>query len=262
MDRNRKIYEHARRYLLSFEQISNEMLDAQLNEWRTQTECLNDLSKVFHVMINAFTSPQGKGNYIGDTDKLRPFLFDFDHGEVLAEYNSWEELFDAIITSDYTPPGRMDKNNPRNTWVQFCKCILSIAKFLSIYKDVGEFNQFVQGFYLNEYSRVALPLLLEKEIFGYGFAVSCDFLKDAGYPEFIKPDTHVNDIAKNLGITHSTDNYQIFKDLIVYCRSINKLPFEVDKLFWLVGSGRFYLYDVRINTSKWDFINSFQRIGG
>ena len=57
MDRNIKIYEHAKEYLLSFDQISSEMLDAQLNEWRTQTKGLKDLSKLFHQMIDGFTTP-------------------------------------------------------------------------------------------------------------------------------------------------------------------------------------------------------------
>lgn len=262
MDRNRKIYEYAKEYLLSFEEISNEMLDAQLNEWRTQIGGLNDMPELFHRMIGAFTTPQGKGNYIGNIDKLNPFLFEFDHRKVLAKYDSWEGLFRVILASDYTPPGKMDKDNPKNTWVQFCKCILSIARFLSTYKDVNEFNEFVQSFYVNEYSRVALPLLLEKEIFGYGFAVACDFLKDAGYPEFIKPDTHVNYIAKELGITQSKDNYQIFKDVIVYCRSIGQLPYEVDKLFYLIGSGKFYLFNIKVNTSREGFVRGFKKIGG
>ena len=97
------------------------------------------------------------------------------------------------------------------------------------YKNIDEFNRFVEGFYTNEYSRVALPLLLEREIFGFGFALACDFLKDSGYPEFIKPDTHIKDIARGVGITQSSDQYQIFKNVITYCRSINRLPYEVDK---------------------------------
>lgn len=71
MDRNKRIYEYAIEYVLGFEQINREMLDAQLNEWRTQTKGLTDLSKIFHVMIDEFITPQGKGNYIGSTDNLR-----------------------------------------------------------------------------------------------------------------------------------------------------------------------------------------------
>lgn len=122
------------------------------------------------------------------------------------------------------------------------------------YDSIDEFDRFVQGFYTNQYSRLALPLLLKQELFGFGFALACDFLKENGYPEFIKPDTHINDIAKELGLTKATTNFEIFKDVEAYCQRINKLPYEIDKLFWLVGSGRFYLFDVKINSSKWEFV--------
>jgi hypothetical protein len=155
----------------------------------------------------------------------------------------------------------MDKNNNKNYWVIYCKAILSIAQFLSAYRTISEFNNFIEGFYTNEYSRVALPLLLEKEIFGFGFALACDCLKENGYPFFVKPDTHINDIAIGLGITKANSDYQIFKDVEAYCQRVNKIPYEVDKLFWLVGSGNFYLYNKKINASKWKYLEAIRGTG-
>ena len=77
-------------------------------------------------------------------------------------------------------------------------------------------------------------------------------------PEFIKPDTHINDIAQGLGITRSSRNYQIFKDVEAYCARINVTPYAVDKVFWLVGSGNFYLSGIKVNSSKHDFISSIK----
>ena len=148
----------------------------------------------------------------------------------------------------------MEKSNNKSYWVIYCKAILSIAKFLSSYKSIDEFDKFVEGFYLNEHSRLSLPLLLKQELFGFGFALACDFLKEHGYPEFIKPDTHINDIFKGLGLTKATTDFEVFKDVLAYCKRINVLPYEVDKLFWLVGSGNFYLYDIEIKSSKNKFL--------
>ena len=75
---------------------------------------------------------------------------------------------------------------------------------------------FIKGFLTNEQSKLALPLLLSEEIFGFGFALACDFLKDNVSPEFLKPDTHINDIALGLGITTSTNNFHIFKSCILH----------------------------------------------
>lgn len=255
VNRMSQIFESAKKYLLSFDAVTEEMLDLQLNEWKQAKPAT--LNALFRAMIAHAQNRQGMPNSIGDINNLQNILFDFNPKAVFAHYGSWEILFDTIAQSSYTPPGRMQKDNPKNYWVIFCKSILSISEFLLSFETIENFDTFVQGFYTNEYSRLALPLLLEKEIFGYGFALACDFLKDNGYPEFVKPDTHIIDIANGLGITRSNNQYQVFKDVIVYCRAINKLPYEVDKLFWLVGSGNFYLSNTKINTSKTDFITEF-----
>ena len=42
-------------------------------------------------------------------------------------------------------------------------------------------------------------------------------------------------------------------------KSIKKTPYEVDKLFWLVGSGNFYLDNIRINTNRSWFIDHIKQ---
>jgi hypothetical protein len=199
-------------------------------------------------------------NVIGDIDKLSSYIYNWDYEKVNNKYKSWEELFDIIKSSSYVPPGKMLKNNSHSLWVQFFKSIISISLFVSRFKNIEEFNKFVETFYFNEETRIALPLLIKEEIFGYQFALACDFLKENGYPEFIKPDVHITDIFKGLKLTTGNNDFQIFRDVIKFSKSINKLPYEIDKLFWLIGSGKFYLNDIKIKTSKEDFINSIINI--
>jgi len=245
-------YNKAKEYLLSFENVTDEILEKQLKEWEKQKpQSMNELFKAFLVNVK---NRQGMPNSIGDIDKLSKLLFDFNHIEVLNKYPTWELLFDAIEQSEYTPPGRMRKLNNKNYWVIYCKSILSIASFLKPYKTVRDFQEFIDGFLTNEQSKLALPLLLAEEIFGFRFALACDFIKENISAEFIKPDVHINKLAQDLDITQSTNNFHIFKDVLAYCDRINKLPYEVDKIFWLVGSGNFYLSDVKIKSSKKGFL--------
>jgi len=254
---DREYLEAARKYLLSFGPVTEQMIDRHLSEWKERKP--SSLSGLFRAFIMHAQNRQGMPNAIGDIDNLSPFLLGFNPKDVLSTYSSWGDLFDTI-QSNYTPPGRMERGNNRNYWVIYCKAILSIAQFLSSYESLEDFDDFVSGFLTNEYSLLALPLLLEREIFGFGFALACDCLKENGYPQFIKPDTHLNDISRGLGITEATASFQVFKDVERYCKRINALPYEVDKLFWLVGSGRFYLFDIKVNSSKWDFIKSVERM--
>lgn len=199
---------------------------------------------------------RGMRNYIGNIETLRKVLFEFHPGKVVQHYPTWRDLFNTIKQQKVKVPSKMEPDNPRNSWVIYTKAVISCAQFLSSFKDAQDFHKFVGTFYTNEHSRLALPLLLAEEIFGFGFALACDFLKDNGYPEFIKPDTHVKDIARGVGITRADTDYGVFKDVVAYCAANGLVPYEFDKLLWLIGSGKFYLTPLEVPTSKWEFIKS------
>ncbi len=249
---HRKIFDEAHEYLLSFDPIDENMLDKHINSWR---ECKNQsVQDLLWGMLESVSNKQAMPHTIGPIEKLKPFLEDFIPSRIIEKYdNDWEKLF-KTIKNNYKPPGRMAIDNPKSYWVIFCKSVLSVSHFLSRFSSLDEFDNFVSQFYLNEYTRVALPLLLEKEVFGLGFALACDFLKENGYPKFVKPDVHIKAIFHGTGISKSDSDYDVFKDVIRFSEDINELPYCVDKLFWLVGSGRFYLDDVKIDTNRHEFI--------
>ena len=248
-------YNEAIDYLLTFDGITKDVLDEYTNKEKWKSRKPNDMKELFKRFLHHAKNKQGMPNSIGNVGKLSEILFNFNHNKIIAEYRTWEDVFDAIQDSNYRPPGRMEKYNNRSYWVQYCKSIMSIANFISNYKNLDEWNEFVNGFLTNEQSKLALPLLLKEEIDGFGFALACDFIKESVSPQFVKPDVHINWIALKLGITQSTKDYQIFKDVELYCNEINELPYAVDKIFWLVGSGNFHLHDIKIKCSREEFTN-------
>lgn len=81
------------------------------------------------------------------------------------------------------------------------------------------------------------------------YSRSIDIYKD---PDIIKKlDLSIKQKLKN---KNTKKDIEIFRAMIEYSRSIDKLPYEIDKLFWLVGSGNFYLMNISIKTSMDDFI--------
>jgi hypothetical protein len=116
------------------------------------------------------------------------------------------------------------------------------------------------SFNFNEHSKLALPLLLKEEIFGFGFALACDFLKENGYKGYLKPDTHINDICRALGITEATNDFGVFKDAVAYCETNSLVPYEFDKLLWLIGSGHFYQSKILVPVDKEVFIRRMQTL--
>jgi len=69
----------------------------------------------------------------------------------------------------------------------------------------------VESFYANEYSKLALPLLLSEEIYGFGFALACDFLKSNGYKEFVSQTRNIKELTKAFGITTAITDYEVFR---------------------------------------------------
>lgn len=254
----RDIYEAAYDYLLSFNAVDEPLIEEHLNRWEEGTA--SDITELYRGLLEASQNRQGMPNAIGDVDALADYLYGFSPMEVLATYDAWDDFFSTIEESEYTPPGRMERDNSRGYWVQFSKSIMSGARFLNRFDDIEEFNGFVESFYSSEYTQYSLPLLLGEEIHGLQFALACDFLKENGYPEFAKPDVHLKDIFLGTGLSDSNDDFDIFIDIIRFADQIDERPYRVDKLFWLVGSGRFYLEtpEVIVPTDKQEFIDRVQ----
>ncbi len=160
---------------------------------------------------NAGMKPGVIGGAVGGVDKLGPVLCDFDPVRVLEKYpNGWEEVFDDIRTR-LKPKGRV-RNTPRALWPQYCRSIISGAEFLSRFATAEEFYAWADSFDENERDRTELPMHLAKEIHGLGFALACDFLKEMGYANFSKPDVHIKDIFRAIGLcSHGADDYEVFR---------------------------------------------------
>lgn len=253
-----KIFNLGKRYLLSFPDVSEELLLRHLRfpiERRPKSK-----EQLFRSLIDHAQNRQGMPNAIGRIDQYKSTLLDFDPEKVCERYESWESLFNNIA-ANHTPPGRMVKENSHNYWVIYCKAILSIAKYLKRFPNIQDFDEYIKIFITDHPdTRIALPLILSEELFGFRFALACDFLKENISPEFIKPDTHIRDIFSGLGFScNDSSDFQLFRDVIAFSRDIGESPYSVDKLFWLIGSGNFYLNKIEVNSKKYDFIDQVKK---
>jgi hypothetical protein len=97
---------------------------------------------------------------------------------------------------------------------------------------------------------------------GFGLALSCDFLKSLGYVNFGKPDTILRALFADLGLSASDDARQVLGAMSRVAYNVGVTTYNVDMLFWLIGSGKFYLDGVNIGRRRSDFIEFAQaRLG-
>lgn len=168
------------------------------------------------------------------------------------------------IKTKLKPRGEL-RTEPQSIWPKYCRTILSGASFLSQFSTADEFYEWVNSFDSDDRMRVALPMLLAKEVDGFGFALACDFLKELGFYNFAKPDVHLRDIFEALGLCAvKANDYQLFKAILRVAKNSRKTPYAVDKIFWLIGRGRFYKHpsignEGRTGSQKKNFINFAQK---
>jgi hypothetical protein len=254
--RDRESYTLAREYLLSLDGVTPEVLDRHLSP--SAVERPDSLAGIYkHLLETAQNRNMSRnviGRAIGGIDNLGGLLCRFRPAGVVEKYgNSWEGVLDDIITQ--LKPGGKIRRSPRSLWPQFCKTITSGAEFLAKFSKASDFYEWVEYFDQDDRARPALPMLLSYEIHGLGFPLACDFVKELDYPNFGKPDVHLKKIFAALELSVTEDNYQVFKAIVRVARNVGVPPYNVDKLFWLIGSGNFYLDGTKVGRHRDKFID-------
>ena len=266
--KDKKVYEEARSFLLAStpDEITEEVLESYLSLPSPihKNISLNDL---FHRLLASAQNANMKagviGGSIGGVKNLGQVLFNFEPNKVLEKYSgNTEELLDNIIKT-LKPKGKI-RRTPRSIWPKYCRTIISGAEFIAQFTDSKEFLVWVDHFYNDKKSLSALPMILEAEIYGIGFPLACDFLKELGYINYGKPDVHIIEIFEATGLTEKgASNYQVLKAITRISENLKLSAYNVDKLFWLIGSGYFYEHteigkEGRVGRMKESFIEHME----
>lgn len=131
-------------------------------------------------------------------------------------------------------------------WRKYAKSIITGASFMLSFKNYAEFKSTFDSFDSNDMTREALALLISTKIFNMGFALACNWLKELGYYQYAKPDTHTKDICAALNLAENNDDIECFEAMVKIAKSAEVSAYKVDKVWWLICSGNFYRYNVKL----------------
>ena len=184
--------------------------------------------------------------------EMRSILFEYSPAEILSAYKNSDELLEKFRIKF----NLQNVQGKRSLWRKFSEGIISGSIFMETFKDKNDFDSFIKTFARNKYTKAALPMLLSKEVRGFGFALACDFLKELGYREYPKPDVHLNKIFYSLGLSLSDEPYEVYKSIVEMSEAVEEDAYTVDKIFWLISSGRFYLVNIDTGRNRNEFIKS------
>ena len=240
---DRRAYRLAMEFMLRIgaPSVTQPLLDVYLHPDDGAIHGIN-LRQLYERLLNTAQNANMKsaviGGAIGGFRNLAQVLFNFDPEKTRDCYRSWEEVLDRV-ERELSPRGKV-RRTPRSIWPKYCLTVLSAAEFIGKFESAKDFHEWVQFFDNDARARPALPMLLEQEIDGYGFALACDFLKELGYHNFAKPDIHIKDIFQKLELARSRRDYEVFRAVVRIAAAVGESVYCVDKLFWLIGSGNFY----------------------
>lgn len=269
--------EQDRKIMLTLNKITNKILDQVVQENEINLEKylkpkkLETLNEIYERALQSTCNKQGMEKNIKFNSERKPkfkeLLFDFCPKKIVENYGGnpfegWKPIF-YKFQQTWGNESKMDINNKKNQWVQFSKSAIESALFFAKFENKNQFDFFVGRFQTNnennEYLLEALPLLLQKEIFGFGFALACDFLKEAGFDKYPKPDVHLIDVFTQTGLYKNRDDYEVFKKTIELANLVQEPAYSVDKKIWLVCSGNFYLDNKKVNSNKKELIKQVKQ---
>ncbi|MES2805673.1 MAG: hypothetical protein V4652_08925 [Bacteroidota bacterium] len=263
---NKELYEFAYNFLLEKDGVTESLIKKHFEPEYNKPDNLNVIfQRLCETAQNKQMSTKVIGGSIGGIGNLCKVLYKFDPKQVSENFKKTdsEKLLNTII-SELKPNGQIRRTS-RSIWPLFCQSVIDSAHFLSEFENAESFYNWAEFFANDEKSKPALPMLISIEISGIGFPLACDFLKEIGFLNFGKPDVHLKEIFKELSLIDPNEkstikqDYQTLKLIDKIAIDNNITAFEVDKIFWLIGSGNFYLTNFNIGRNRNEFINQAKK---
>lgn len=249
------IYEYALSFLRKMMDENSVLRNVQINEYFIADSNMDTLEIVTRSLFKTLKNRnmmRSVVNYTGKEDIVEKLFYNYNMKMICQHWDA-EALFQEFRK-------HFNINNyesPQNLWRQYAKSIVSASCYFSQFHDIKKLRDYFDSFQISTESKVKLPTTLANNIYGMGFALACDFLKEIGY-DYAKPDVHIKDIFYNLGLS-AKDDLQAYKR-VVEIADINKTSvYSVDKILWLICSGDFYKHNVKLIGRKADFINELKK---
>lgn len=263
---NIELYKFAHKFLLEKENVTEKIIQKQLQPEYNRPKSINAIfQRLCETAQNKQMSTKVIGGSIGGVENLKNVLFKFSPKEVSENFikTDSEKLLNKIIL-ELNPKGQIRRTS-RSIWPLFCQSIIDSAHFLNEFNDAESFYKWADFFAKDEKSKQALPMLISLEISGIGVPLACDFLKEIGFLNFGKPDIHLKEIFKELKLINPNEkstikqDYQTLKIIDKIAIDNHTTAFKVDKIFWLIGSGNFYLTKINIGRNRSLFIKEAKK---
>jgi hypothetical protein len=159
---------------------------------------------LFQLVVGILAEAKAVRENVSDIEILTKPLFDFNPKKVAAFHEKPGRLERRL--------SKMAPDWPTEDMEPFVHGVVEGARTLMACNTASGFHRFVEEFYARKDCMIAssLPLVLEKEIPGIGFAGACRFLNLAGHPVFFLVEPKVRAVLFDTGLTETRGLYDSF----------------------------------------------------
>lgn len=233
-----------------------------------RADCLNsqtmsDVYEQFLVCAQDYQQLPNTIKFKEHKNVLKRILCDFDVNAIVTKWDSRDNLFDEFRKKIRFSKPLDDKSKHQNLWWRWCGAAIDSAKFLTQFKSIKDLKSYIEKYDRDTYTRIFLALILKEKITGFGFALACNVIKDLGFVEFSKPDVHIKDVLTGLNFCENNEfsAFECVAQISEECRrfDVSISPYKIDRVIWLICSGRFYLDNIERPSLKKEFIAHYQR---
>lgn len=244
------------------------------NELVTMVEKLADVAGINHNQLQYYYYPEGKKQLNGENGYLnhlavslqnsgrmrnsikyddidyrnviKKVLCDYDVMKAINKYQDWKSLYDAILAAGIKDNGI--KKERESNWEKYCRGLYDGIRFLTDSKGEEEINNLIDAHNLIPLNaKIERIKKISKEIHGFGFALTCDWLKECGCIWLAKPDVHIKTVVnymRNGQINDKISDSDVIREVYNWAEDIGRkdvTPYKIDKIIWLLCTGNFYL---------------------
>ena len=233
-------------------------LNAELNYYRNLDASTVTVHGLFHRLCISLANRRGMFSVIfgvGADINCRLLAYErillrLDPRSVLRRFEGREsDLVAALIRARKltTAQSKRQKGNARSYFPLYAKGLVGAARFLSQFSSDSDLRGFFKKWRHDPNLLVNLPAYLaDQGIPGLGETLAADALKEVGFHELGKPDQWVKRIMSTVGwVAASPSPSDIQRVLREMSRQLGPRypPVIVDKLMYLVGSGKFVMVE-------------------
>lgn len=180
-------------------------------------------------------------------DKFREVLLGYNKDAVALKYTE-ESLYSKFCS--VFPVKNQDSK--QNLWRRYANSIIDSCRYLSNYKNAEEFNKYIENFN----GSLDIVYDMKRSIRGMGFALACNLIKDLGFTDYAKPDTHTRDVVAAMGF--ADDDISVIRAIQDIAKANNDTAFNVDRMIWLICSGNYFNDNIRMGSHKKELIKKIQ----